>query len=337
MRNGLYEPKDIAKITGVDKQNMRKLLHDFEDTVKPADHKNRYVVEKPYKLYDADAVDKLRQILIYKELGLKPKKIKAIFSSPTYDPNQALSEQLNVLKEKRKRIDRQIEAVEQMQALGVKNGILPLILPSGSVEKFFEMSDNSEISQRVNEMLVPITKDDARFEEFVSRIKPILATYAKLDDSLCEAADGMALVENMVSISKQAFGFWGYALWLIIAWSVQGEGTLWSDFNKDLEKRLTVQKYQAILHWLRNDFEAFDSELRILARQHNCIGLPFRDKRSKDFIADVKVAVKKHFALETDEEYILLFSATNIPPYKRGDGYASYTLNALKHDIEQPI
>lgn len=311
---------------------MRKLLYEFKDTVKPAAYKNfRGDVKKAYKQYDVDAVDKVRQILIYKELGLKPKEIKAIFADPAYDPNQALSGQLSALNEKRKRIDKQIEAVEQMQALGVKNGLLSLLLPDGSAKKFFEAFDNSEISQQVDAMLEPMAEDDARVETFFSQIEPIWAAYAKLDDPLCETADGVAVIEKLVSISKQAFGFWGYVFWLCLAGSTLGDGTLWRDINKDLKNPLTMRKYQAILHWLLNDFKSFDSELRTLARQHNCIGLPFQHKRSNSFIADVKVAVKEHFALETDAEYVLLLSTTHIPPYKRGDGYALYTLNALKN------
>lgn len=29
----LYEPKEISEITGIDKQEMRELLHDYEDIV----------------------------------------------------------------------------------------------------------------------------------------------------------------------------------------------------------------------------------------------------------------------------------------------------------------
>lgn len=330
----LYDPKDIAEKTGVEKQKMRKLLYDFEDVVKPTDHKNYNRENSWYKQYDADAVDKVRQILIYKELGLKHNEIKAIFSSPTYDPNQALADQLNALKEKRKQINRQIEAVEHMQALGVKNGILPLILPDGSAKKLFEMSEHSEISQRIDVILEPFLEDDARLEEFFSQIEPVMEAYAKLDDRLCEAEDGMALIEKLVSILKQAFGFWGYVFLLCVAGSVHGEGTLWRDINKALENPLTIQKYQAILQWILNDWESFDNELRSLARQHNCIGLPFKHKRSISFVEDVKAAAKKHFALENDEEYSMLLSAGQIQPYKRGGGYALYTLNALKNAMD---
>ena len=140
----LYEPKDISEITGLDRQKMRKLLHDYKDIVEPTGYKNYPPDGRDgYKLYDADAVDKLRQIAIYRELGLKHGEIKAIFSNPAYDPNQALSELLTSLKEKREQIDRQIEVVEQMRALGVKNGILQLILPNGTISGLLEGKDSS--------------------------------------------------------------------------------------------------------------------------------------------------------------------------------------------------
>ena len=145
----------------------------------------------------------------------------------------------------------------------------------------------------------------------------------------------MALIEEMISVSKRAFGFIGYANWVAVAISVHGEGTLWREINDGLDIPISIRKYQAIYHWLIADAKSFDEEIRDLARKHNCIGLPFHHKRSISFVADVRTAAREHFALESDDEYMLIFSSMSIPPYKQGSGYAIYTLNALTNDISR--
>jgi len=337
MMRKMYEPKDIAVITGLDKQEMRKLLHDYEDIVKPTDYKNYPPSGKGgYKRYDADAVDKVQQIVIYRELGLSHSEINDIFSDPAYDSNQTLNGLLTSLKEKRERINRQIEAVEFMQAIGVKNGILQFILPNGSIEGLFgerNLSAVNRVNVMVDTMIEDLKADDARIEDFFSQIEPVCAAYAQLDDSLCENLEGTVLIENIVSILKQEFGFWGYSICLIIALSVSGEGTILQEIQDSLGISFSIQKYRSFAQWILNDFKNFDTEIRDLARQYHCIGLPFHHDRSIRFVTDVRAAAQEHFALQTDEEYMLIFSSMNIPPYKFGDGYALYTLNAIKCGI----
>lgn len=333
----LYGSKDISEIVGLEKQRTRKMLFDFEDIVKPVDHKNFSVNGRSaYKLYDADAVDVIRQIVIYKELGLSPREIKAIFSNPAYDPNRVLNEQLSLLHEKRERINRQIEAVERLRVFGVKNGIVELIMPKGAIQGSVDLRQ-SEISRRVSAMAEKYIADDAGLEEFILQLEPVWDAYAKLEDSLCESGEGQELIGKIAAVLKQTFGFFGYVCLFGMALSAHGDGTFWREVNDELESPLSAQKYHALYRWWLNDINAFDAELRDLARQHNCIGLAFQDKRSVSFVADVRVLVQEHFALKTDEDYKLLFSTMNLKPYKSGDGYARYTLNALKFGTESRL
>ena len=219
-----------------------------------------------------------------------------------------------------------------MRALGVKNGILQLILPNGTISGLLE-GKYSSVSQRVDAIIENIMADESRFDDFLSQVEPIGTAYAQLDDSLCESPEGMDLIERMIFISKQLYGFWGYTCWIVFAISVYGDGNAWHDLIDGFDNPFSALKCQAISHWLVQDAKDFDAEVRSLARQYNCIGLSFQHKRSVSFVSDVKLAAQKHFALETDEEYKLIFSTIDLPPYKFGDGYARYTLNAIKNGM----
>lgn len=123
--------QQVCKETGL----RRKLLHDYdrEGIVKPTEYKNHGYTNKRngvdydcdgYKLYDADAVMKLRQIAIYRELGMARKDIKKRIGSPDYDCNQILDEQLELLRKKKEEIDKLILAAEQLKVMGMKNEVL---------------------------------------------------------------------------------------------------------------------------------------------------------------------------------------------------------------------
>jgi hypothetical protein len=193
--------------------------------------------------------------------------------------------------------------------------------------------EGSKVPQKIAAMLEFIERDDARLDEFFSQIEPIWVAYSQLDDSLCDSADGYDLIEKLITASKNAFGFWGYAYWVVVAFSAHGEGEGWHELNDGVEQPLTLQKCQAIYDWISNNVHDFDSELLALVRRHKCIGLPFDHERSQHFLADVKMVANKYFALVSDDEYDLILSVIDVPPYKFGDGYALYTFNALRHSL----
>ncbi len=58
-----------------------------------------------YRLYDGDALRKLQQILLYRELEFSLKDIKAMMQSPNYDRHRALCQQLELLQMKKKHIE----------------------------------------------------------------------------------------------------------------------------------------------------------------------------------------------------------------------------------------
>lgn len=69
------------------------------------------VADSGYRYYDDEAVERLWQILFYRELDFPLRDIAEILSSPGFDRMRALSEHRTLLLQKRERLDRLIDLV----------------------------------------------------------------------------------------------------------------------------------------------------------------------------------------------------------------------------------
>ena len=104
----------IAKQTGV---SVRTLHHyDAIGLLKPTE-----ITEAGYRLYDADALERLYLIIVYRELGFSLKQIAGILDAPDFDRNRALEEQIALLEEKREQIQNRITFARGLKLTGVKN------------------------------------------------------------------------------------------------------------------------------------------------------------------------------------------------------------------------
>ena len=104
----------IAKQTGV---SVRTLHHyDAIGLLKPTE-----ITEAGYRLYDADALERLYLIIVYRELGFSLKQIAEILDAPDFDRNRALEEQIVLLEQKREQLQNRITFARGLQLTGVKN------------------------------------------------------------------------------------------------------------------------------------------------------------------------------------------------------------------------
>lgn len=65
-----------------------------------------------YRFYDERCLERMQEILFYRELDFPLKDIQAILSSPDYDKQTALKEQKHLLTLKKKRLERLITALD---------------------------------------------------------------------------------------------------------------------------------------------------------------------------------------------------------------------------------
>ena len=103
---------EVSKLTGI---SVRTLHHyDAIGLLKPS-----RVTEAGYRLYDDTAVGRLQTILMFRELKFPLKEIKKILDSPVFDQQEALSQQIHLLKLQQKRIEQLILLACEIQKKGV--------------------------------------------------------------------------------------------------------------------------------------------------------------------------------------------------------------------------
>lgn len=102
----------VSKLTGI---SVRTLHHyDAIGLLKPSK-----VTDAGYRLYDNTALCRLQNILLFRELQFPLKEIKAILDNPTFDPTEALSQQIKLLELQQKRIGKLISFAREIQEKGV--------------------------------------------------------------------------------------------------------------------------------------------------------------------------------------------------------------------------
>ncbi|MGN7470124.1 MerR family transcriptional regulator [Brevibacillus sp. SAFN-007a] len=100
-----YTVQKLGLLAGVSTRTLR--YYDEIGLLKPA-----RINSSGYRIYGQAEVDRLQQILFYRELGVSLEEIKEIVSSPTFDAVQALREHRAKLLDKRAQLDRLIANVE---------------------------------------------------------------------------------------------------------------------------------------------------------------------------------------------------------------------------------
>lgn len=100
-----YTVQKLARLAGVSARTLR--YYDNIGLLKPG-----RVNSSGYRIYGGEQVDRLQQILFYKELGVELNEISAILSDPHFDDGQALRQHHQRLLERRNRLDELIANVE---------------------------------------------------------------------------------------------------------------------------------------------------------------------------------------------------------------------------------
>lgn len=101
-----YTVQKLSKIAGISTRTLR--YYDEIGILKPA-----RINSSGYRIYGQAEVDRLQQILFYRELGVSLESIKDIVTAPSFDGAKALREHREKLLEKRKQLDLVILNVEK--------------------------------------------------------------------------------------------------------------------------------------------------------------------------------------------------------------------------------
>lgn len=138
--------KNVSEITGVSIRTLR--YYDEIGLLKPTK-----LTEAGYRLYDNKALEKLQEIMFFRELEIPLMDIKKIMDNPNYDKEQALLAQKSLLEQKRNRL----------------NGIIELItdVMKGVNTMSFGAFNNEEVQKMVNHTLECMSNE--RLDEQVQK------------------------------------------------------------------------------------------------------------------------------------------------------------------------
>lgn len=130
--------KDVSAITGVSIRTLR--YYDEIGLLKPTE-----LTEAGYRLYDNKALEKLQEIMFFRELEIPLVDIKKIMDDPDYDKEQVLLTQKALLEQKRNRL----------------NGIIELItdVMKGVNTMSFEAFTNEDIQKIIDHTLEYMSKE----------------------------------------------------------------------------------------------------------------------------------------------------------------------------------
>ena len=124
--------KEVSELTGISVRTLH--YYDEIGLFKPT-----HVTEAGYRLYDDKAIEKLGQILIFRELDIPLADIKLIMETPDLDYNRVLAKQRELLLLKQQRIERIIASLDEMM--------------KGEQTVDFTVFDETELRAMFNDML----------------------------------------------------------------------------------------------------------------------------------------------------------------------------------------
>ncbi len=105
---------EVSRLTGVSIRTLQ--YYDKIGLLPPTEYTG-----SGYRLYDDTALEKLQQILLFRELAFPLKEIRRIIDSPDFDRGKALEQQIALLTLKKAHIESLIDLAREIKAMGVNH------------------------------------------------------------------------------------------------------------------------------------------------------------------------------------------------------------------------
>lgn len=105
---------EVSKLTGVSVRTLQ--YYDKIGLLHPAEY-----TEADYRLYDDAALERLQQLLLFRELAFPLKEIQTILQCPNFDRDKALEQQIQLLTLKKEHLENLILFARGLKQLGGTN------------------------------------------------------------------------------------------------------------------------------------------------------------------------------------------------------------------------
>lgn len=195
----MWTVHQLSEISGVTARALRH--YDSIGLLKPTS-----LTDAGYRLYDDTALERLQQILFFRELEFPLVEIKAILESPNFDRNRALEQQITLLELKREHLENLIALAKGVKLLGVRY-------------MDFKAFDTSKIDQYAKEAKALYGKTP-EYQEFLEKSKNwnpekdkaleaqmmgIFARFGEMKETSPDSPEAAALVREMQAFITENF------------------------------------------------------------------------------------------------------------------------------------
>ena len=247
--NNYKTVKEVCALTGLTGKHLYYFHH--ENVVRAVAYAN-YSVEgnDGYKLYDDAGVEKLQQIALYYQLGLKRNEIRDIMLDPNYDSNLVLETLLALEQTKREKIDRQIAALEYLKQTGTKNGLVGM-LNGISLEDLGQ----AIIAMRGGDANHPADRNARLPEGFTGEFMRLLEKLSQMDDHDLMGQTGEKLIGEIFALGKKHLGDNAYPYMIGLFVSALGDGEIAREFGH----KISAVQGKAVIRYIAGHPEIYNA------------------------------------------------------------------------------
>lgn len=213
--------KEVCDLTGLTRKHLYYFHH--EKVVQAVAYANYSVYGYDgYKLYDDAAVEKLQQIALYYQLGLKRDEIRDIMLDPKYDSNLVLETLLAIEQTKKATIERHIAALEYLKLSGTKNRLLSP-LRGISLEELGQTILNIQDTAKTDCLIAML--NGTQTEAFSTEFLKLLRELQELDQASLNGQQGTQIIKKIFELGATYMGEDGCPFILGLFLSAIGDGT----------------------------------------------------------------------------------------------------------------
>ena len=184
---------ELAKTSNISIRTLR--YYDEIDLLKPAK-----INSSGYRVYDESCIEKLQQILFYKELNFSLSQIKTIVNDKNFDKEKAFKEQRNLLELKQKRLNNLIELIDSLIKGENNTSLKEFSMEEIEQEKQKYKEEvkakwgNTKAYKQSNNRTNSYTKD--QWKEIKEEYDSILTSFSKLVEKDPNSLEAQQLVEQ---------------------------------------------------------------------------------------------------------------------------------------------
>ena len=192
---------EVSKLTGVSIRTLQ--YYDKIGLLSPAER-----TAAGYRLYDDAALERLQQILLLRELEFPLTEIRTILSSPGFDRNRALSQQIELLTLKKERLEGIIRLARELQSK--QKGEVIMDFNAFDTKKLDEYAErakkewgNTKEYAEFSEKESCRTKEDGKM--IAGDFMKLFESFGRLRDLPADSAEVKAMVEKLRSFITEHY------------------------------------------------------------------------------------------------------------------------------------